>query len=326
MRPTLKLINMRDIAVEDVKWIWYPYIPSGKLTIVQGDPGEGKTTLVLALIALLTNGQPMPEAEQGSPPVSVIYQTAEDGLADTIKPRLLSAGAECSRVLVIDESDCELNLCDERLERAIKKTGAKLIVLDPLQAYLGGDTDMHRANELRQIFKRVCLMMERTGCAVILIGHMNKAQGMKSAYRGLGSIDIRAAARSVLLVGRSKDDPSLRIVAHDKSSLAPEGRSIAFEIHPERGFLWKGFCNVTDDDLLSGGGSAQTKTTLMESELKEMLRGGAVAFDEIMKRAGELKVSERTLNIAKSNLGIVSKKQGTKWYTSLPAYALQAKA
>jgi len=315
MRPTLKLINMRDIA-EDVKWIWYPYIPSGKLTIVQGDPGEGKTTLVLALIALLTNGQPMPEAEQGSPPVSVIYQTAEDGLADTIKPRLLSAGAECSRVLVIDESDCELNLCDERLERAIKKTGAKLIVLDPLQAYLGGDTDMHRANELRQIFKRVCLMMERTGCAVILIGHMNKAQGMKSAYRGLGSIDIRAAARSVLLVGRSKDDPSLRIVAHDKSSLAPEGRSIAFEIHPERGFLWKGFCNVTDDDLLSGGGSAQTKTTLMESELKEMLRGGAVAFDEIMKRAGELKVSERTLNIAKSNLGIVSKKQGTKWYTS----------
>ena len=315
MRPTLKLINMRDIA-EDVKWIWYPYIPSGKLTIVQGDPGEGKTTLVLALIALLTNGQPMPEAEQGSPPVSVIYQTAEDGLADTIKPRLLSAGAECSRVLVIDESDCELNLCDERLERAIKKTGAKLIVLDPLQAYLGGDTDMHSANELRQIFKRVCLMMERTGCAVILIGHMNKAQGMKSAYRGLGSIDIRAAARSVLLVGRSKDDPSLRIVAHDKSSLAPEGRSIAFEIHPERGFLWKGFCNVTDDDLLSGGGSAQTKTTLMESELKEMLRGGAVAFDEIMKRAGELKVSERTLNIAKSNLGIVSKKQGTKWYTS----------
>jgi len=316
MQEPLKLINMRDVAVEDIKWIWYPYIPSGKLTIIQGDPGEGKTTFVLALIALLTNGDPLPEAEQGSPPVNVIYQTAEDGLSDTIKPRLLSAGAECSRVLVIDEFDRELSLCDERLELAIKKTDAKLIVLDPLQAYLGGDTDMHRANEVRPIFKRLCLMAERTGCAVILIGHINKAQGMKSSYRGLGSIDFRAAARSVLLAGRTKDNPSLRIVAHDKSSLAPEGKSIAFEIHPEHGFLWKGFCDITVDDLLSGNGSAQTKTTRMESELKEMLSGGAGSFDEIMKRADELGVSERTLNIAKANLGIVSKKQGTKWFWS----------
>ena len=132
-------------------------------------------------------------------------------------------------MLVIDESKKELTLYDERLECAIQKTSAKLIVLDPLQAYLGCDVDMHRANEVRPIFKRLSQMAERTGCAIILIGHMNKAQGLKSSYRGLVSIDFRAAARSILLVGRLHDNPTIRIVAHDKSSLASERPTIAFD-------------------------------------------------------------------------------------------------
>lgn len=218
---------MSQVAVEEIQWVWYPYIPYGKITVIQGDPGEGKTTFVLALIALLTKGEPLPEEEQGTEPINVIYQTAEDGLNDTIKPRLLSVGADCERVIVIDENEMELTMSDEKLEQAIKKTNAKVIVLDPIQAYLGGDVDMHRANEIRPIMKRLALLAERTGCAVILIGHMNKMGGAKSAYRGLGSIDIRAAVRSVLVVGRVKDEPTLRIVAHDKSNLAPEGKSIA---------------------------------------------------------------------------------------------------
>ena len=182
MTPDLKLISMDEIKAEEVKWLWYPYLPRGKLTIVQGDPGEGKTTFVLAVIAALTRGETLPESEQVLEPLTVIYQTAEDGLADTIKPRLESAGADCSRVLVIDESQRELTLCDERLEQAVQQTGAQLIVLDPIQAYLGCDVDMHRANEVRPVLKRVAAMAERTGCAVILIGHMNKAQGLKSGY------------------------------------------------------------------------------------------------------------------------------------------------
>ena len=200
----LNLISMSEINAEEVHWLWYPYIPLGKLTIIQGDPGEGKTSFILAVIAALTRGEPLPECTQAAKPMNVIYQTAEDGLADTIKPRLESAGADCTRVLVIDESKQELTLCDARLEQAIRKTSAKLIVLDPLQAYLGSDVDMHRANEVRPVLKRLSLMAERTQCAVILIGHMNKAQGLKSGYRGLGSIDFRASARSVLIVGRLK--------------------------------------------------------------------------------------------------------------------------
>lgn len=316
-KTKLKLINMQDIDVEEVNWVWYPYIPYGKVTIIQGDPGEGKTSFVLALVALLTNGEPLPEEGTGCMPVSVIYQTAEDGLADTIKPRLLASGADCAKVLVIDESDQELTLCDERLEQAIIQTDARLIILDPLQAYLGCDVDMHRANEIRPIFKKLCSMAELTGCAVILIGHMNKAQGAKSSYRGLGSIDFRAAARSVLLVGRLKENPSIRVVIHDKSSLAPEGKSIAFELNAEHGFSWKGYCDTTVDELLSGTGSVQTKTMQMESVLREILTG-LVPADEIYKRAEELGISERTVKIAKKNLNVLSEKQGDKWYWKLP--------
>ena len=316
-KEALKLISMSDVQAEEVKWLWYPYIPRGKITIVQGDPGEGKTTLVLVLVSLLTRGEPLPECEVALEPMNVIYQTAEDGLADTIKPRLTAAGADCSRVLVIDESRKELTLCDERLEQAIRKTEAGLVVLDPLQAYLGDDVDMHRANEVRPIFKQLYQMAERTGCAVILIGHMNKAQGAKSSYRGLGSIDFRAAARSVLLVGRSRENPSLRIVAHDKSSLAPEGKSIAFELSPDTGFQWKGYCDTTVEELLSGSGSAVTKTMQMEDALREILFG-PVAAEDIQKRAEEMGISLRTLMTAKKNLGVISQRYEDRWFWRLP--------
>lgn len=318
MKNEAKLIRMSDVRTEEVKWLWYPYIPQGKVTIIQGDPGEGKTTFVLALVALLTQGRPMPESEMAQPPMSVIYQTAEDGLADTIKPRLEATGAECARVLVIDESQKELTLCDARLEEAVRMTGARLVILDPMQAYLGGGVDMHRANEVRPIFKSLSQMAERTGCAVVLIGHMNKMQGAKSSYRGLGSIDFRAAARSVLLVGRMKDNPTVRIVAHDKSSLAPEGRSIAFELSPETGFHWQGYCDTTVDELLDGGGSGQTKTALMERELKIFLADEAVSAEKVMARAKALGVSKRTLDIAKENLNIRSEKSGHHWFWRLP--------
>lgn len=318
MKKELKLIQMSNVEVEQVHWVWYPYIPYGKITVVQGDPGEGKTTFVLALIALLTQGKPLPEEENGTEPINVIYQTAEDGLADTIKPRLLSVGADCERVLVIDENEIELTLSDERLEQAIRQSGAKVIVLDPIQAYLGGDVDMHRANEIRPIMKRLALLAERTGCAVILIGHMNKMGGAKSAYRGLGSIDIRAAVRSVLVVGRVKDEPTLRIVAHDKSNLAPEGKSIAFELDPDTGFAWKGYCETTVDELLCGNGSLLSKTAQAEKLLKDLLSEGEMLSEEITNQAKELDISNRTLKIAKQNIGVKSFRKGDKWYSSLP--------
>ena len=139
---------MDEVEATDTKWLWYPYIPYGKITIIQGDPGEGKTTLVLHLAAELTQGK-MFESEEQQEPVTVIYQTAEDGLADTIKPRLIAANADCSKVLVIDETEQCVSMTDGRLEAAIQQTNAKLVILDPIQAYLGAAVDMHRANQCR---------------------------------------------------------------------------------------------------------------------------------------------------------------------------------
>lgn len=207
--------------MEEIEWLFYPFIPYGKVTIIQGDPGEGKTTVVLQIIAKLTKGEPIlneiTEEETGVKPINVIYQTAEDGLGDTIKPRLLAAGADCSRVLVIDDQDQPLTMVDARLEEAIIQTKARLVVLDPIQGFLGAGVDMHRANEIRPLMKRISVLAEKYQCAIILIGHMNKNSNGKSSYRGLGSIDFQAAARSVLIVGRVKDEPEIRVICHVKS-------------------------------------------------------------------------------------------------------------
>lgn len=387
--PALKLINMENVEVEQIEWLLYPFIPYGKLTIIQGDPGEGKTTMVLQIIAHLTKGEsvfayssevktdagasenaasdkmkdhrkddasnnnrtdgvdgsedepdradednlqvnnnigtenrsdnklesyvPAPEFE----PVNVIYQTAEDGLGDTIKPRLLAAGADCSRVLVIDDREQPLTLQDCRLEEAIVRTKARLVVLDPIQGFLGADVDMHRANEIRPLMKRVSELAEKYHCAIILIGHMNKNSGVKSSYRGLGSIDFQAAARSVLLIGRIKDDPEVRVVCHVKSSLAPEGKSIAFRLDSETGFQWIGEYDVSADELLSGD-SRGSKTKAAVEFLQEVLEDGQMYQRVIEEEAKRRGIKYKTLSIAKKKLGVKSVRVGAQWAWKLP--------
>ena len=311
----LKLINMQDIEVEDIEWLIYPFIPYGKITIIQGDPGEGKTTLVLQIIARLTKGEAIMN-EKAKQPINVIYQTAEDGLGDTIKPRLLSADADCSKVLVIDDKDTPLTMRDVRLEQAIVETKAKLVVLDPIQGFLGADVDMHRANKIRPVMKHIAELADKYKCAIILIGHMNKCSMGKSTYRGLGSIDFQAAARSVLIVGRIKDEPEIRVVCQTKSSLAPEAKSIAFRLSKENGFEWIGEYDVTADDLLSGTAKGTKKQAAIDF-LEEFVLNGAKPQTEIMKLAKEKGFSEKTVRNAKDELKIKSMRKNNQWYLSL---------
>lgn len=310
------LINMADVVAREVEWLWFPYIPLGKLTIVQGDPGEGKTTFVLQLAALLSKGEMLPWDDKEREPVNVIYQTAEDGLEDTIKPRLLEAGADCSKIMVIDESQQELSMTDERLVMAIEETGAKLIILDPIQAYLGAEVDMHRANEIRPVLKRLGAIAEKYQCAIILIGHMNKSSGSKSTYRGLGSIDFQATARSVLVVGRIKEDPTLRVIAHDKSSLAAEGTSIAFRLDADAGFTWEGRYDISVEELLSGDSRGQ-KTKDAKAFLTDILSDGQKSSKEIEELAMDKGIKKKTLNNAKREMNIDSVKIGSQWFWML---------
>jgi RecA-family ATPase len=315
MEKVVNIISMDTVQAEEIKWLWKPYIPFGKLTIIQGDPGEGKTTFALQLAALLSLGKGFGENKNigVSEPVNVIYQTAEDGLADTVKPRLILAGADCSKIKVIDDSEKSLSMDDERLELAINATGARVLILDPLQAYLGDKVDMNRANEAREMTKKLGAIAARTGCAVILIGHMNKGSGAKAAYRGIGSIDFFAIARSVLLVARVPDDSTIRAVAQIKSNLALEGDTMAFRL-AENGFTWIGEYDISTDELLAGYSNSD-KHKSAEDFLKKILSNGqTVPASSIFSQAKAIGVSKRTIENVKQELGIKSIKDGASWF------------
>lgn len=313
----LKLINMSDVQAEEIKWLWYPFIAYGKMTIVQGDPGDGKSTLVLNIAAKLSRGERLEPEMNIDNPVNVIYQTAEDGLADTVKPRLDQAGADCSRISIIDESEKSLSMIDERIEKAIIAAEAGLLILDPIQAYLGGGTDMNRANEARELTKRLGGIAERTGCAIVLIGHMNKGSGAKAAYRGMGSIDFFAVARSVMLVGRIEGQPDMRAVIQIKNNLAPFGHPKAFELTQD-GFHWIGDYEITADEVLGGMVPKASKLEIAKQFLRE--RSGAnvmILSTEIIELAAQEGISKRTLEAAKKELKIDAKKINSRWYWDL---------
>ena len=300
----VKIIRMSDVELTPVEWLWKPYLPFGKLSVLQGNPGEGKTYFAMHLAAACTNGKLLLNMERMEP-FNVIYQTAEDGLGDTVKPRLIEAGADLDRVLVIDDSEVQLTLSDERIEKAIIENNARLVIIDPIQAYLGADVDMNRANEVRPIFMRLGQVAQRTGCAILLIGHLNKAAGMQSLQRGLGSIDIAAAVRSVLFIGKLKHDPTMRILTHEKSSLAPPGASLAFSLGDEGGFRWVGEYDITADEMLSGiEPQRETKTQQAKDLICALLAGGKQGLSEdIDKAALERGIPGRTVRDAKRELG-----------------------
>ena len=295
-----------EVQSTDVRWLWYPFIAIGKITLLQGDPGDGKSTMMMNLIAELSTGGKTPDGCKIGVPQKVIYQCSEDGVSDTIKPRLERCGADCRKIAFINEEFYNgLTLDDERIRQAIIEFRPRLVVIDPIQAYLGADVDMNRANEVRPIFMRLGQVAQRTGCAILLIGHLNKAAGMQSLQRGLGSIDIAAAVRSVMFIGKLKHDPTMRILTHEKSSLAPPGVSLAFSLGDEGGFRWVGEYDITADEMLSGiEPQRETKTQQAKDLICALLAGGKqVLSEDIDKAALERGIPGRTVRDAKRELG-----------------------
>lgn len=309
-----------NIETQTIEWLWYPYIPFGKISIIQGDPGDGKTTFALQVVAMLSKGIPLPHNSATCSPLSIIYQSGEDNPADTIKPRLEAAGADCTRIALINYLNVPLSISDERLEKAIVEADARLLVLDPLQAFIPEDCDLSRALDMREAMSCLAGIAERTHCAVVIIGHLNKSSGIKSLYRGIGSIDIAAIARSVLYIVRPDDKTSLRVVVHIKSNLAKAGNSIAFTFDHEGHFMWVDLTdNMTESDLscFPIAGIQDRKQKAIERFLLELLTAGEKSAQDIIAICSERGYAKRTVDRAKKSLNIRSYRKNGEWVWSI---------
>lgn len=318
-----KLLTLySDVTAMPVNWLWEPYIAIGKITLLQGDPGCGKSTMMINLIAELSKGGATPDGRTFGAPQRIIYQCSEDGAKDTIKPRLVSAGAECRNIAFIDEDVYSgLTLDDERIRDAIIEWKPHLVVIDPIQSYVGNDSDLQMAGRARKLMRRIGMWASTYNCAIVLIGHFSKKESAKDLYRGLGSIDVVAAARSVLQVEKSAKDENIRIVKQVKNSLGSKAPDLMFEIQPNTGFQWCGVADMAEVDYSSEitlETLPKTKHELAALLIKKALKNGAVESMQIKRIMAEYHIGDKTMNEVKTELGIKPYKKMRTWYWVLP--------
>jgi hypothetical protein len=306
----LQIVQMADVASEIVRWLWHPYIAFGKLTLLEGDPGLGKSWLTCAMAAGVSCGRGLPGAgiyEAGN----VLMLSAEDGLADTLRPRLDAVRADVSRVFALAEPLTFDIAGLVKLEAAIIEYNPLLVIIDPLFAFTGAKADIHRANECRAISAPLAAIAERQGCAIVALRHLGKSRGGGHALNaGIGSIDFTAAARSVLLVGADPDEPNKRAIVQTKNNLAPHGPAVGFKLENGQ-FYWTGESSLTAGRILSIA-SEDERSTVEEAAyfLRNTLEDGPVPTKEVKREARKAGISDATLRRAKDRLGVRAGKRG----------------
>jgi hypothetical protein len=316
---------LSEIEPERVEWLWPRRIPKGKITVLDGDPDNGKSVLTTDLAARVTAGLDLPD---GTPleAAGAVIVSAEDGASDTIRPRFDAAGGEPSRALLLgDDEPFAIPEDILHLERAVKQVGAALVVIDPIMAFLSGDVNSNRDQDVRRALTPLKRMAEWTGAAVVLVRHLNKTQGGNPLYRGGGSIGIIGAARSGMMVGPHPDSDELRVLAGQKNNLSLPPRSLAYSIETaENGsakITYQGFSETTAAQLLRVPEDEEEKSALTEAKefLTSELVRTPVSAKAIKKSAREAEISERTLRRAKQVLGVLSEKESDgSWTWSLP--------
>jgi DNA repair protein RadA/Sms len=299
----VQLLCMSEISPEEVRWLWFPRIPLDKLTLLEGDPGLGKSHLALQLATAVSLGYGLPGMLKTTPANTVLL-TAEDGLGDTVRPRLDAMKADVSRIFQLDGPLVFDAAGLGQLEQAIQETSARLVVVDPLVAYLGATIDLHRANETRAITKQLAAMAARHHCAMVLVRHLTKSGKDRAIYRGLGSIDLTASCRSAMLVGSDPNDPTRAALVHIKSNLAAKAASLGFTI-ADGIFKWTGRTMLTAADILGAEQGGQSAVQEAEAFLRSVLADGPVAVAAVQKQARVAGVAEKTLRRARESLGVI---------------------
>jgi len=315
----IKLLS--DIEPRETEWLWQGLIPSGELTVLDGDPCSNKSSFLLDLAARVSTGREMADGSAGVEG-GVLLLAGEDSVSKTVIRRLEAAGADLSRIAILDRQIL-LPQDNRFLEEAACQIFAKLIIIDPLMAFLGPDSKSDQ--KVRQALSPLAKTADATNAAIVMVRHLNKGGGRNAMYRGGGSIGIIAATRSGLMIGRSPDDPDLRVLCQFKNNLGPLAPSILFEPVDVDGvpqIEWRSGCDYTASDLL--GSPTQHEGRLAEAMafLAETLADGPVEQTTIMRQAVAGGLACRTVERAKERLRIVSERKGwgpgSKCFWSLP--------
>jgi hypothetical protein len=313
----VRLRCIADVKAEKVNWLWQPYIPKGKLTLEEGDPGIGKSWISLAIATAVTLGKGLP-GQESVEPANVLLASAEDGLGDTIRPRLDAMGADISRIFAIEGALTLDETGLARLESYLERVRPSLLIIDPLVAYLGAGVDIHRANETRAVMAQLARLAEKYDSAILAVRHLTKGGMSKAIYRGLGSIDFTAACRSVLLAGCDPDNPQNRGVVHIKSNLAPAGDAIGYELR-DGSFYWTEYSDLTAARILAtDSGDRISEFDEAVTFLKGELAEGPILAKGVYRDAEGVGISMRTLERAKTKLQAKSRKIGDAWFWHLP--------
>jgi RecA-family ATPase len=321
-RPAL--VQLSDVEPKPVDWLWEPYLPAGMLALLSGDPGSGKTFLSLAISAALSNGR-TPYKLQAREPVSTLYLSLENSAEHVVRPRFDLLKGDCSRFQLLqgsigDENQINgtISLADTSLlEQAIVEAKAELMIIDPLQSFLGADVDFHRCNETRPILDALGYLASKHNCCVLLLRHLSKSSGGRAIHRGLGSIDLTGAARTELLAGTAPDDPNRRALVQIKNNLGPYGDSLGYSID-ENGFAWTGKSELTSSDLLASDFETEARSDIAYAIdfLQKELASGPRLQKELVQQSG---LGERTLQRAAQKMGLKKQRAGEHgpWIWSL---------
>lgn len=324
-KSAFKSLDNYDPA--DAEFLWEPYIPLGKVTLVEGDPGLGKSWLTMEIAAAVSTGEPLPgqkHPRQGR----VLLMSAEDDPNITLRPRLDASGGNPKEVFCATEHFTFDKPGLRRLKASVREHRPLLVVIDPIVAYIGGNVDMHRANETRPLFKELNDIATQFKCAIVVVRHLTKGNNDNATYRGLGSIDIIASVRSTLLIDKDLDDPkTVRCLIHHKANLSHKGKTWLYSIErtsarPGSKLVWQGTAEYGIDEYMKSRnkdpGAPNEKRQTAKALLEKLLQHGPRPAREVEETLAAAGVQDRTLKRAKKELGVESKKVGETWEWSLP--------
>ncbi|MDS1115298.1 AAA family ATPase [Gordonia westfalica] len=340
--PVHKLVKLADVTPERVSWLWPGRLPLGKLVTLDGDPGVAKSTLAAAMAAPITTGTVWPDGAPCDHPGAVVWLSAEDGLADTMRPRHDAAGADVNKVFALEglnyisEDDGERylrppTLADiDTLRTVINEVGARLLIVDVLMAYLPKGIDSHKDQDIRRVMSRLSTLADETRCTVLVIRHLNKAKGGDPLYRGGGSIGIVGAARAGLLVARDPDDPDTRVLVGTKSNLAPlpEALTYRLESDEDRGvarIVWTGRSDHDARALLAERDGDDEEGSSIISIIRHYLTecGGKAPAADVLKHTRSAGLTDNSVKKARSRRGsgIATERsgfgKGASWFWSI---------